>query len=129
MKRLTVCLLSCLALAGGWLAHSVWGQAADAKEKTITMPVSQWKEYLSQEITKAIADREKNGRSIGPVSDEQVLKGENWHRARFNQAEWVVYTGPGQAMFHHWVEQKAPPARSGATPPATPPATPAGKGG
>jgi hypothetical protein len=111
----------------GWLAHSVWGQAAEPKERSITMTVSQWKEYLNQEIAKAIADREKNNRSAGPVADEQVLRSENWHRAVFNNAEWVVYTGPGQAMFHHWVERKTPPAKSGAPAPSAPPATPAGK--
>ena len=35
MKRSTVLLFSCLALAGSaWLAHVVWGQTAETKEKT-----------------------------------------------------------------------------------------------
>ncbi len=123
MKRLTVCLLSCLVLAGGgWLAHNVWGQAADNKDQSVTMTRAQWKELLDKAIA---ADREKSGRGAGgTVSDEQVLKSENWHRAVFNKAEWVVYTGPGQAMFHHWVEQKAPTLKSGTAAPANP----AGKG-
>ena len=123
MKRLTICLLSCLVLAGGgWMAHSVWGQAADNKDQAVTMTRAQWKELLDKAIA---ADREKSGRSAGgTVSDEQVLKSENWHRAVFNKAEWVVYTGPGQAMFHHWVEQKGPPVKSGIAPPSAP----AGKG-
>jgi hypothetical protein len=121
MKRLTVCLLACLVLAGGgWMARSVWGQAAEAaKEKTFTITQSQLDKYVGEQVAKAIAaDREKNGRG-GQVTDDQVLKSENWHRAVFNKAEWVVYTGPGQAMFHHWVEQKAPPGKSGAGTSAT----------
>ena len=124
MKRLTVCLLSCLVLAGGgWMARSVWGQAAENKDQAVTMTRAQWKELLDKAIA---ADREKSGRgAVGTVTDEQVLKSENWHRAVFNKAEWVVYTGPGQAMFHHWVEQKAPPVKSGTAAPAAP----SGKGG
>jgi hypothetical protein len=120
MKRLTVGMLACLALAGGgWMAHSVWGQAAEAtKEKTFTITQSQLDKYVAEQIAKALAANKSGGGGI--VSDEQVLKSENWHRAVFNKAEWVVYTGPGQAMFHHWVEQKAPPAKSGTAPPATP---------
>jgi hypothetical protein len=39
------------------------------------------------------------------VKDEPdpVLDSKNWHRAIFNHAEFVVYTGPGQVFFHHWV--------------------------
>jgi hypothetical protein len=34
--------------------------------------------------------------------------------------EFVVYTGPGQAMMHHWVESAKPSAKSGtATAPAS----------
>ena len=34
MKRSTVLLVSCLALAGSaWLAHVVWGQTAETKPK------------------------------------------------------------------------------------------------
>ena len=120
MKRVTVCLFSCMALAGmGWLAHTVWGQSADSdKEKTFTVTQSQLDKYVADQVAKALAaDREKGGRG-GAVSDEQVLKSENWHRAIFNHAEWVVYTGPGQAMFHHWIEQKAPTAKGSAAAPA-----------
>jgi hypothetical protein len=127
MKRLTVCVLSCLVLAGGgWMAHSVWGQPAGAtQEKSFTITQSQLDKYVAEQVAKALAaEREKSGHS-GTVSDDQVLKSENWHRAVFNKAEWVVYTGPGQAMFHHWVEQKASPVKSGTTGPG--PATPAGK--
>ncbi len=126
MKRLTICLISFLVLAGGgWMAHSVWGQAAEpAKEKTFTITQSQLDKYVAEQIAKAMAANKSGGG--GAVPDEQVLKSENWHRAVFNKAEWVVYTGPGQAMFHHWVEQKAPPAKSGT---GSAPAGPAGKGG
>ncbi len=127
MKRLTICLLSCLVLGGGgWMAHNVWGQAAEpAKEKTFTITQSQLDKYVADQVGKAlVADREKSGgyprAGGGVVPDEQVLKSENWHRAVFNKAEWVVYTGPGQAMFHHWVEQKGPPAKSGTGAPAAP---------
>jgi len=118
MKRMTAGLLACIVLAAmGWLAHGVWGQAVEPKERTVTMTVSQWKEYLNQEIAKAIADREKNNRGIGPVTDEQVRSPENWHRAIFNHAEYVVYTGPGQAIFHHFPEPvKTPPTKAGAAP-------------
>jgi hypothetical protein len=122
MKRLTVCVLACLVLAGGgWMAHSVWGQAAAAgQEKTFTITQSQLDKYVGEQVAKAIAaDREKSGRGAGAlVTDEQVLKSENWHRAVFNNAEWVVYTGPGQFQFHHWVQPKTPPAST----------NPAGKG-
>jgi hypothetical protein len=125
MKRLTVCLISCIVLAGsGWMAHNVLAQAAEApNEKTFTVTQSKLDKYVAEQIAKAVAaDREKSGRDGGAVvSDEQVLRAENWHRAVFNKAEWVVYTGPGQAMFHHWVPDKAPP-KSGAGTPATQPA-------
>jgi hypothetical protein len=124
MKRLTVFLLSCLVLAGGgWMAHSVWGQAATAaQEKTFTITQTQLDKYVADQVAKALAaDREKSGRGAsGPVSDEQVLKSENWHRAVFDNAEWVVYTGPGQFQFHHWVQPKTPPAKTGTAPPTTP---------
>jgi hypothetical protein len=127
MKRLTVCVLSCLILAGGgWMAHSVWGQpAAATQEKTFTITQNQLDKYVAEQVAKALAaEREKSGHG-GTVSDDQVLKSENWHRAVYNHAEYVVYTGPGQAMFHHFLEPtKVPPAR-GAGPAPT---TPAGKG-
>jgi hypothetical protein len=124
MKRLTVCLISCLVLtASGWMAHFVWAQAADApKEKTFTITQSQLDKYVGDHIAKAVAaDREKSGRGGGAaVSDEEVHKPEHWHIAVFNHAEYVVYTGPGQFMFHHFVEPKGPPARGGAAGRAAP---------
>ena len=70
-------------------------------------------------IKKAIAaDRATYGRAGAAVSDAEVLKVDNWHRARFNNAEWVVYTGPGQAMFHHWLQPAGPPPKGSAAPPA-----------
>ena len=128
MKRVVVCLFACVAVAGtGWLAHAVWGQAPESKERSITYTESQWKALLEKAIA---ADREKFGRGAGAsVTDDQVLRGENWHRAVFNKAEWVVYTGPGQAMFHHWIEPKSPPSKGGAGPsaPAGKAAAPTGK--
>jgi hypothetical protein len=43
------------------------------------------------------------------ITDEQVLNPENWHKAIFNKAEFVIYTGPGQLMFHHWVPPQVQP--------------------
>jgi hypothetical protein len=130
MKRLTVCLISCLVLAGsGWLGHAVWAQSDEAaKEKKFTITQGQLDKYVAEQVGKAVAaEREKSGgvpaqRVGGAVSDEQVLKGENWHYAVYHQTAFVVYTGPGQAMFHHYVAPKEPPAKSGAPAPATPPA-------
>ena len=113
MKRSTVVLFSCVALAGSaWLAHVVWGQTAETKEKTFTITQSQLDKYVADQIAKALAAENKNK----PASDEQVLSPQNWHKAIFNKVEFVVYTGPGQAMFHHWVQDavKPPAARSGA---------------
>ncbi len=119
MKRSTGLLFSCLVLAGSaWLAHAAWGQTAETKEKTITITKSQFDKYVADAVA---ADREKAPRDKDkPATDEQVLKPENWHKAIFNKAEYVIYTGPGQAMFHHWVEPTAkPPAtKSGAAPTA-----------
>ena len=127
MKRLIVCLISCVVFAGsGWLGHAVWAQADEAaKEKKFTITQSQLDKYVAEQIAKAVAaEREKSGgapgapaggsRVGGPVSDEQVLKGENWHFAVYHQTAYVVYTGPGQAIFHHYVAPKEPPAKSGA---------------
>ena len=121
MKRFTGLLCFCLALAGGsaWLAHAVWGQTAETKEKTITITKSQFEKYIADAVT---ADRERAPRDKDKsTTDEQVLKPENWHKAIFNKAEYVIYTGPGQAMFHHWVEPtaKPPAAKSGAAPTAS----------
>ena len=118
MKRCTLVLFSCLAIAGSaWLAHAVWGQATEPKEKTFTITQSQLDKYVADQIAKALAADPRNR----PATDEQVLKPENWHKAIFNNVEWVVYTGPGTALFHHWVPSAKPPAaKSGAAgPPAS----------
>ena len=134
MKRLTICIFSCLFVAGSfWLAHNVWGQApdnkvSDNKDQAVTMTRAQWKELLDKAIA---ADREKTGRG-GPavVTDEEVHKGEHWHFAVYKQMAFVIYTGPGQAMFHHWVEPAAPPAKGGQLVPRAPAAPSApGAGG
>lgn len=138
MKRLTVCLISCVVLAGsGWLGHAVWAQADEAaKEKKFTITQSQLDKYVAEQIAKAVAaDREKSGRGSAVVSDEEIRKVENWHYAVYHDYAYVVYTGPGQAMFHHYVPPKTPPAKGGAPAPAAPraeggptaPTTPAGK--
>ena len=139
MKRSTVLLISCLTIATTtWLGHLVWGQppetkkseatetkgpGTDAKDETYTITKSKLEEYIGKRIAKALADeREKTGHDkVATATDEQVLKPENWHRAVFNKAEYVVYTGTGQAMFHHWVAPaaKSPEAKGGATPPAS----------
>ena len=114
MKRSIGLLFSCLALVGSaWLAQAVWGKTAETKEKTITITKSQFDKYIAEAVA---ADREKTPRDKDkPATDEQVLKPENWHKAIFNKVEYVIYTGPGQAMFHHWVESaaKPPAAKSG----------------
>ena len=46
-----------------------------------------------------------------------ILKAENWHTATFNKAQYVIYTGPGQVMFHHWVETGKPAGKSGTAAP------------
>jgi hypothetical protein len=118
MKRSHVVLLSCLAVTGSaWLAHVVWGQAAETKEKTFTVTQSQLDKYVEDRIAKAMADHK--------VSDEQVLRPENWHTAIFNKAEYVIYTGPGQFQFHHWVETRKP----GTNPATTPNSLPGSKTG
>ena len=116
MKRSTVLLFSCLAIAGSsWLTHVVWGQAAESKEKTITITKSQFDKYVAEAVAaeRERAAREKPAAGFPLATDEQVLKSENWHRAVFNKAEYVVYTGPGAAMFHHWVEPGKPAAPAG----------------
>jgi hypothetical protein len=118
MKRLALCLLSCFVVAGsGWLAHSVLAQAAPAAaEKSFTVTQSQLDDYVAKKVAAAIAEHDKaGGHAAGAtVPDEDVLKPTNWHRAVFNNAEYVVYTGPGQAMFHHWAQRKgAEPPKEG----------------
>jgi hypothetical protein len=122
MNRSTVLLLSCLAIAGSaWLAHVVLGQtAAETREKTITITRSQFDKYVADAVA---AEREKATRGKEkPATDEDVLNPQNWHKAIFNKAEWVVYTGPGTVLFHHWVESAAKPPvmKSGATSATTP---------
>jgi hypothetical protein len=135
MKRSTLLLLSCLAIAAVWLGHVVWGQAAEtAKEKTFTITQSQLDKHVADEVAKALAaDREKSGRDK-PVTDDEVLNPQNWHKAIFNKAEYVIYTGPGQLMFHHWPPEETPAAKppagkSGAVMPTTPGPAPTKKGG
>ena len=117
MKRSTLLLISCLTLVGSaWLAHVVWGQAAETKEKTVTITKSQFDKYIAD----AVAAGEKAAHEK-PATDEEVLNPLNWHKAIFNKAEYVVYTGPGQVMFHHWVEPapaKPPATKSGSATPA-----------
>jgi len=115
MKRSIALLLSFLALAGSaWLAHSVWGQTAEPKDQTITITKSQYDSYVAAAVAKAVAaEREKAGHEK-PATDEQVLNPQNWHKAIFNKAEYVIYTGPGQPMFHHWVMPAAKPGDAAA---------------
>ena len=131
MKRSTV-LFSCLAVAGGiWLAHVVWAQTADTGEKTVTITKSRFDKLVADEVAKAVAaEREKAAadKSTGDkvVTDDQVLKAENWHRAVFDKMEFVVYTGPGQALMHHWTE--APPMPKGGVAPRSGTAPKSGTG-
>ena len=112
MKRFTVLSLSLLALAGSaWLGHAVWGQTtADSKERTFTITQSQLDKYVAGKVAEAVAAAQEKAPRDKPATDEQVLKPENWHKAIFNKAEYVIYTGPGQMVFHHWV---MPAAKSG----------------
>jgi hypothetical protein len=119
MKRPIVLSFSCLALAASaWLAHAVLGQTAETKEKTFTITQTQLDEFVAKQVSKAVAaEREKAPHDKDkPATDEQVLNPQNWHKAIFNKAEFVVYTGPGTVMFHHWVETAAKPVatKSGA---------------
>jgi hypothetical protein len=127
MKRSAVVLFSCLALAASaWLGRAVWGQTVDTKEKTYTITKSQLDKYVADSVAKAVAEERDRAAHEKPATDEQVLNPQNWHKAIFNKAEYVIYTGPGQFMFHHWVEPSKPavaPPKSGTTTP------PAGKGG
>ena len=80
--------------------------------------------YVAAEVAKAVAAEHDKAATDKPVSDEQVRKAENWHRAIYEKMEFVVYTGPGQAMMHHWVQPATPPAskplaKSGGAAPAT----------
>ena len=106
MKRSTVLLVSCLVLAGGsgWLAHmSGVSPPNPRRRKRITITQSQLDKYVADKVAKAVARNARRGQR--PATDDQVLNPLNWHKAIFNKAEYVVYTGPGQIMFHHWVEQ------------------------
>lgn len=135
MKRSSVLLFSCLAIAAGtWLAHVVLAQTAETKEeKKFTITQSQLDKYVADKIEKAVAaEHEKGGHdksaAATPVSDEQVLRAENWHRAVFNQMEFVVYTGPGQPMMHHWIQPAKPAASKMLPPKSGASATPTPKG-
>lgn len=114
MNRSTLLLFSGLALAGSvWLAHVVWGQTAETKEKTFSITQSQLDKYVADQIARAVATEREKARHDKPATDEQVLDPQNWHKAIFNKAEYVIYTGPGQFQFHHWVESAKPPAAKG----------------
>jgi hypothetical protein len=125
MKRSTVLLFSCLAIAASaWLGHIVWGQTAETKERTFNITQSQLDKYVGDQIAKALAAEREKAPHDKPATDEQVLNPQNWHKAIFNKIEYVIYTGPGQVMFHHWTESAArtPSPKSGN------PAAPAPKG-
>ena len=96
------------------LGQAAEPKAAEPKEKTITITKSQFDKYVADAVA---AEREKAAREK-PATDEEVLNPLNWHKAIFNKAEYVVYTGPGQVMFHHWVEPA--PAKPAAKGPASP---------
>jgi hypothetical protein len=120
MKRFHVVLLSCLVVAGSaWLGHVVWGQGTDSKEKTFTITKTQLDKYVADQVAQAMA-----GRKDAPASDEQVLKPENWHKAIYNNAEYVIYTGPGQFQFHHWVQSAKPVVPKGGAPKSSAAAAP-----
>ncbi len=126
MKRSMVVLFSGLALAGSaWLGHVVWGQTAETKEETYTITKSKLEKYVKEQVDKAVAAEREKATHDKAATDEQVFNPQNWHKLVFNNAEWVVYTGPGQMQFHHWVPKPGTPApKSGA---ATPPVSPAAK--
>jgi len=117
MKRATVLLFSCLAIASSvWLAHVVWGQGTEAKEETYTITKSKLEKYVADKVAKAVAEEREKSAHDRPATDEQVLNPQNWHKAIFNKAEYVVYTGPGSAMFHHWVEPAVKPPATRSSP-------------
>jgi hypothetical protein len=142
MKRSILLLFSCLAIAGSiWLAHVVWGQTAETKEKTFTITQSQLDDYVAKKVVKALADehqadeyiakkvakaladeREKAAKDKAAV-EEQIFSPQSWHMATYNNAVYMVYTGPGQFMLHHWVQPGKTPGS------ATPPASSAPKSG
>ncbi len=111
MKRRSIVLfLGLAAIAGSvWVGHTVWGQTAAAPEKSYTITQSQLDKYVAEQVGKAVAaERGKTSQA----TDEQVLDPKNWHKAIFNKAEYVIYTGPGQLMFHHWVNPTATPDKT-----------------
>ena len=110
MKRTVVLLVACVAiLAGAWLSQVVVAQAP--ADKKIEMTKGEWEKLLADRIAKAVAEKEAaSPDKQKPVSDEAILKAENWHTATFNKAQYVIYTGPGQIMFHHWVDASSKPA-------------------
>ena len=69
---------------------------------------------IGHAITPTPSDRMSSAVAAKPTPvDTSVLKPEYWHRAIYGNAEYVVYTGPGNAMFHHWVppSEPTPPAK------------------
>jgi len=95
-KEIIFTAITCLLL-GMWLQrfHDAWGlPQAQAAEPAKAAPALQKADDV-----------------------DVVLDAKYWHRAVFDKMEFVVYTGPGQAMLHHWVEIPPPPkARPRATP-------------
>ncbi len=66
MKRLTVCLISFVILAGsGWLGHAVWAQAGEAaKEKKFTITQSQLDKYVTEQIAKAVPNAKSRAAAV-----------------------------------------------------------------
>ena len=92
----------------------MWAQSTETKEETYTITKSKLEKYVADKVAKAVAEEREKAAHEKPVTDAQVLNRQNWHIAIFNKAEYVVYTGPGSFLFHHWVE----PGELGAKPPA-----------
>ena len=54
--------------------------------------------------SRAQAESAKPLPAVHLISDADILNAENWHTASFKDAKYVIYTGPGQIMFHHWLD-------------------------
>ncbi len=110
MKRTVLLLVVCVSILGGaWLSQAVVAQAP--ADKKISLTQAEWEKLLADRVAKAVAEKEATSPDKQkPVSDEAILKAENWHTATFNKAQYVIYTGPGQIMFHHWVDASSKPA-------------------
>ena len=113
MKRSTVLLVSCVALPVV-LAGPV--RLGAGRRRTQGKVDYDHEEPVRQVYCGRRGGGPRKGRGDKPATDEQVLNPQSWHKAIFNNAEYVIYTGPGTAMFHHWVQKSdaAPPARGGA---------------